>query len=194
MSTIVPARASTRGLTIRYATLSARLAAVVAVEQVIILLAAVGAIGTGKHTTTRVRRPLGHTSWLISLSDRDAHMVSTHIDLPADIDGGIVARRELAPHVVDTTKISKTGDVVVQASKSARNAVGGAHSDRPARSNGNGDQCLAHVHAYCLVIAGWQVPKDNSEGNASVVVILKGVRSVCSDPNKTIVAMVVSSL
>jgi len=71
-------------------------------------------------------------------ADADDKLVSAHVGEARDIDGGKVARRELAPGVEDLAVGRHAGDVAVEGAEGPADAVVHGHGDALAEGDGDG--------------------------------------------------------
>lgn len=99
---------------------------------------------------------LVHVGDAAVVADRDLHVVARHVDEAADVDRGPVARRELAPRVVDLAPLRQRRRVALQRREPARDVP--RYRDRHRRVGRRQrvrDLRLADVHEGCC---GWLGP------------------------------------
>lgn len=113
----------------------------------------------------------------------DPHLVAVHADLAADVDGGILARGELAPGLVDLADGRQRRLCVVEAREAAADALVERHGQRLARGQGPRHLRLAHVHKGALVIALGVVPDDDGDAAIGLVAELELRVPVLADPD-----------
>ena len=114
----------------------------------------------------------------------DGHLVTAHKDLTADIDGSPGTSGELAPGVVNLTKLREGSLVVGQGSETAGNAVGKRDSDLVSGLGERvGNLRLSDVDERRGIVADGLGPKDDSDRASGVVGEGKCVRSVIANPD-----------
>lgn len=188
----VPSLATTARVVVVVAKRSTRLAAIIAVDQVISLrLAATVAVLALEDTSLHIRQA--------ATGGTRADDVTAHVDLARDIESTVLSRGEFTPGIEDLAVLAEGSLVVVEGSETTGDTVGEGDGDLVAnvgqrvRNHGGSD-----VHEARLVVVGSIVPDNDCDGDGrrvgGVVGKSESAGAVIADPDVAVVAEVVLSL
>ena len=129
---------------------------------------------------------------LASGADLGDEFVAAHVDLAGNINGGVRARGELSPGVVDLSDPGDASGLVVEAGPSTADTVGEGDGDTVALRKRVGQDCLC-ARDEGRGIAGALVPEDKDNVRVGAVES-ECIGSVIADPDLAVIADGIDSL